>query len=270
MTTAVSELHPLRILQLSDLHLFADSESYLNWGETPPVNPATQLETILSHVQQSNEHYDAVLITGDIAQTPTIDTYLALPELLAPLNLPVYLLPGNHDDRKLLSRLNGVGCCSTDPVIVSGSWAFFLLDSSLDGRNFGYLHEPQLQQLERNIQTYSHLNQLIALHHHPIPVNSPWLDEIGLSNADELFSRITPYSQVKGIVSGHVHLASETDVNGIHVSTCPATCVQFERGSEQQTFSSFPPGYRSLTLHSDGKIETRVLTPGASRNKIAI
>lgn len=255
----VSELQPLKLLQLSDLHLFPSRASCLDWGETPLVNPADALDAVLNHVEQSEEHYDVVIVTGDVAQDPSPRTYSQLPELFAPLNAPVYLLPGNHDHSDLLQQLNDQGNCSTEDVIVIGCWALFLLDSSIRGSDFGYFSETQLDKLEQLIRQYSHLNQLIAFHHHPVAIDSPWLDKIALSNADELLQRLAPYPQVKGILAGHVHQAHHSVINNIDIWTCPSTSLPFAANTPEQTFSNASAGYRTLTLHIDGCIETKVV-----------
>jgi Icc protein len=38
----------------------------------------------------------------------------------------------------------------------------------------------------------------------------------------------------------------------------PSSCVQFKPGAEEFTIGPELPGYRSLSLHADGRIDTRV------------
>ena len=45
---------------------------------------------------------DAVLVSGDLADTASAAEYERVRELLAPLPMPVHVLPGNHDDRDAL------------------------------------------------------------------------------------------------------------------------------------------------------------------------
>ena len=45
---------------------------------------------------------DAVVVTGDIANSAAAGEYERARELLAPLSMPVHVLPGNHDDRDAL------------------------------------------------------------------------------------------------------------------------------------------------------------------------
>ena len=41
-----------------------------------------------------------MLFTGDIVDFGRADEYALVRELLAPLSMPVYLIPGNHDSRE--------------------------------------------------------------------------------------------------------------------------------------------------------------------------
>ena len=45
---------------------------------------------------------DLVLATGDLVNDGEAEEYASLAALLAPLRMPVYLIPGNHDDRENL------------------------------------------------------------------------------------------------------------------------------------------------------------------------
>jgi 3',5'-cyclic AMP phosphodiesterase CpdA len=47
----------------------------------------------------NKQHPDAVVITGDTVQHGQPEEYAHLRELLAPLDAPVYLVPGNRDDK---------------------------------------------------------------------------------------------------------------------------------------------------------------------------
>jgi len=44
----------------------------------------------------------------------------------------------------------------------------------------------------------------------------------------------------------------------VRLLASPSTCVQFAPGSESFKVDDQPPGYRWLTLHTDGRIETGV------------
>jgi hypothetical protein len=86
---------PFLLAQLSDPHIGA------HWGDGDPVAGfAAAVETVLAMPLQP----DAVLVSGDLADNATDAEYEQARELLALLEAPLYVLPGNHDDRRALRR----------------------------------------------------------------------------------------------------------------------------------------------------------------------
>jgi len=87
------------IAQISDLHIKA--ERRLAYRK---VDTATALERCVAHLNGPKPQPSLMVITGDLADRSADAEYGLLQELLAPLSMPFYLLPGNHDDRAALRR----------------------------------------------------------------------------------------------------------------------------------------------------------------------
>ena len=106
------------LAQLSDPHIGAD------WaGGDPTAAFAAAVETILSMPVEP----DAILVSGDLSEHATDAEYEQVRELLAPLGAPVYVLPGNHDDRATLRRHFGRDAGAPVPVgEIAGSEAVVL------------------------------------------------------------------------------------------------------------------------------------------------
>src|ERR1700744_1450071 len=87
---------PFVVLQLSVLHL----------GGTWPgdADPGARLAHAVTWIRAHGPQADAVLVTGDLADHATDEEYAAVRALLEPLAAPLYVLPGNHDDRAALRR----------------------------------------------------------------------------------------------------------------------------------------------------------------------
>ena len=81
-------------VQLSDPHIREPGRLAYGRINTAPYL-ATAVKTILTLPQQPL----AVVITGDLTDFGREAEYAHLSGLLSPLPMPVYLLPGNHDDR---------------------------------------------------------------------------------------------------------------------------------------------------------------------------
>jgi 3',5'-cyclic-AMP phosphodiesterase len=174
---------------------------------------------------------DAVLLTGDIADHATNEEYEQVRELLAPLQAPLYVLPGNHDDRRALHRHFGVPGRDGEPVRYSGDFGplrLVVLDTTLPGRDSGALEGDQLDWLDAELAVAPEQPTLIAMHHPPIVIGVPAWDEIGLLASDRraLGDVITRHRQVRRVVCGHFHSTITGELAGRGVLVVPSTYVQ--------------------------------------------
>jgi hypothetical protein len=88
---------PVHIAQISDLHIRPPRA--LAYGR---VDTARALERCVAALNDLNPQPDLVVISGDLADTPTAEEYEYLKRLLAPLKLPFAGIPGNHDAGELM------------------------------------------------------------------------------------------------------------------------------------------------------------------------
>ncbi len=254
----ISPPKPLLLVQLSDTHLFADpSQLQHQW-----CNQAS-FDAVLADVR--TQVTDAVLATGDLVQDESALGYARLATALHKLKLPVYYLPGNHDDpQRLHTAFAPLGEAAPARVLLGG-WQLLLLDDHLPGQAAGEIPQAQLDQLAYWLVHHPE-PALIALHHPPVSVGSRWLDALGLRNGPTLLKLAALHPQVRAIVCGHVHQALDMGVNGVRILAAPSTCRQFLPHSEH--FAEDPaafPGYRRLWLHADGRLHTDVVRVPAAR-----
>src|SRR5947209_6013937 len=83
------------LAQISDLHVCRRGEKL-----SGRVDTAAYLRKAVTRISQLNPLPDALLITGDMVNDGTAEEYEHLRELLAPLTMPMYVIPGNHDSRE--------------------------------------------------------------------------------------------------------------------------------------------------------------------------
>ncbi|WP_299489532.1 3',5'-cyclic-AMP phosphodiesterase [Acaryochloris sp. IP29b_bin.137] len=249
----MGKVTPLLIAQLSDLHLFATPDR-----ELLGLNTFVSLDVVLQKLKQLPRQPDQLLLTGDLAQDETHIAYQHIQTLIAPLKIPTYWLPGNHD------HLPTMQATLTNPIFQPhksyrmGSWHFLLLDSSVTGKVYGELSPESLSWLDQELdQCYPHPT-LIALHHPPFAIKSDWLDQIGLQNSDDLFAIIDRHSHVKLVVFGHIHQQFEHQRHNVHFLSTPSTCIQFAPHSKTFALDQAQPGFRLLCLHGDGTFETEI------------
>jgi len=244
----------IRIIQLTDTHISAD-ENELFIG----VQTSETLTGVIADVNL-RESPDIVIVTGDLVNIPSIDAYGKLAHLLALINAPVFCLPGNHDDPAMMHAHLNNGAISTAKHLLSDSWAVILLDTCQAGRDAGYLSESELSFLEQALAQSRDKYKLICLHHHPVSIDCPWMDEMGLQNSSSLFYILDNYEDVRGMIWGHIHQVFAQSRNAIRLLGSPSTCVQFTPKSSHFQVDEKPPAYRKLKLNNNGIIETNVVT----------
>jgi Icc protein len=216
------------------------------------------LTATLAHAQAHAWPPDAVLVTGDLVQDDPAG-YAHFRRLFGSLGMPVLCLPGNHDDPAVMSRE-----LSRDPFKVNGHadlgpWRIVLLDSTLPGSASGRLSAESLQALDEALATAGNRHCMVCLHHHPVAMDSRWLDRVGLENATEFFQTLDRHRQVRAVVWGHVHQAYEGLRKGVRLLATPSTCAQFLPHAADFVIDRQPPAYRTLELHGDGSLITEVV-----------
>ena len=87
----------LVVAQISDLHIKAPG--VLAYGK---VDTAAAFAACVAELNRFAPRPDLVVISGDLADTPAPEEYAHLTRLLAPLQIPLAVIPGNHDDRAML------------------------------------------------------------------------------------------------------------------------------------------------------------------------
>lgn len=252
-TRSSASLPGLNVIQLTDTHLFADDE-----GQVKGFQTARSLAAVVDRVRSRPTKPDLLLLTGDLSQDETLGSYQRLRSQLAPLGIPAYWLPGNHDQYpEQMAQVLADAPFSVSKWVQQGGWNFVLLDSSQFGQVDGVLSEASLLWLEERLQVDGSPT-LVALHHPPLAIGSTWMDRIGLQNRDALFAVLDRYPQVKLVLFGHIHQEFDRVRRGVRYLGCPSTCVQFVPGDEFAIDVGRSPGFRWLTLYPDGSYETQV------------
>jgi len=96
----------MMIAQITDMHI--KPQGVLAYGR---LDTAPYLRRAVAHLLALKPRPDVVLATGDLVDGGLPEEYRRLHDLLAPLSMPVYLIPGNHDNRDALAAAGG--SCTT-------------------------------------------------------------------------------------------------------------------------------------------------------------
>jgi Icc protein len=244
----------LKLLQISDTHLHAAADSRMRG-----VTTYATLLAVLEHAKRDPRWpVDAIIATGDIVQDESRAGYERFRDALAPLGVPVYCIPGNHDDPVLMGEILMSGSFQLGGELREGTWSVVLLSTFLAGEDAGGLGPARLSGLKQALHAHTGQNILVAMHHHPLPMGSAWLDGVALRDAQAFWKVIDAHSDVRAVVCGHVHQASDRTRNRIRFLSTPSTCAQFLPNSEFFALDDRPPGMRWIELYDDGSIETEV------------
>lgn len=214
---------PFLLVQLSDFHIGA------TWAEADPL---AGLAAAVESVRSLATRPDAVLVSGDLSDNATDEEYEHVRELLAPLGAPVYVLPGNHDDRDALRRhfdVPGVGDELVQYAVDLGPMRLVVLDTAIRGENPGTLGGERLGWLDAELAAAADRPTLVAMHHPPFATGVDLWDELaGLPPADwsGLAAVIERHRHVLRLVSGHFHRTIIGSVAGRPALVVPSTYVQ--------------------------------------------
>lgn len=244
----------LKIIQISDTHVFADQSQCLLGVPTQQ-----SFEAVLKDIQNANKPVDFIIHSGDISQDYSEASYARVADMLSSFNVPVYCVPGNHDDPNKMAKVYPRERMSTDKHILSKHWQIILLDSHQEGMVKGFLDQSQLTHLEQCLQQNPQHHAIIVFHHHPVQVGSQWLDNLWLTNATAFWQIISRYPNVHTVLFGHVHQQFEQIHRGIGCYSTPSTCIQFKRKQDHFGLEHLTPGYRWIHLFDDGHLETAVI-----------
>jgi 3',5'-cyclic-AMP phosphodiesterase len=213
---------PVFIAQISDLHI--KPPGVLAYGR---VDTASALERCVAALNEFTPKPDLVVISGDLADTPTAEEYEYLKRLLAQLKLPFVGIPGNHDSRELMRAAfpraaYAFPTGALNQSVEIGGLDLVLLDSSVPGRPHGELDAPTLQWLGATLASSPHRPALLFLHHPPFKTGIWHMDRQYLLNAGELAAVVKRHPRTQLIAAGHVHRAILTMFAGIPSTICPA------------------------------------------------
>jgi len=235
------------LCQISDLHIKPPgSLSYR------VVDTAAALRACVDHVLRLRQQPDAVVVTGDLTDFGRTDEYAHLRELLAPLPMPIYLLPGNHDERGALRDAfpDHAYLRQTSPYIQYAVDAeplrILALDTTIPRESGGALDAPRLAWLSAELDRARHRPVVILMHHPPFTSGIGHMDEIGLADATGLEAIVRRHPNVERILCGHLHRPIQVRFAGTIATTCPSPAHQVLLDLSRDAENAFvlePPGF---------------------------
>lgn len=239
------------IAQISDTHITPPGERLAG-----RLDSAARLAQAVDTIRSLDVQPDCVLATGDLTERGEAEAYAALRRALAPLPMPVYAIPGNHDRREVM-RQAFADCAwmpqeADSPVcycVSLGEMVLIALDTLVEGKPYGMLGEAQLAWLEERLWEAGSRPTLIMLHHPPVASGIAIMDSMKLRDADRLGAIVARHAHIERILCGHLHRAMHLRWKGTVVSVPSSTVEQVQltlaRSGSLATIQE-PPG---LQLH---------------------
>ena len=237
------------IAQISDTHIKPEL--------TRPDGRPTTRELMQRAVEQLialRSRPDVVLVTGDCTDHGTPEEVAIFHTLLAPLPMPVFVIPGNHDQRATLrARFGAQGTQATTDfmqyVIEDFPVRLIALDTLIPGSDAGELCAARLQWLDDRLREAPATPTLVFQHHPPFDTGLDVLDALGLKGREAQGRVLARHPQVQRVVAGHIHCVMQQRFHGTLAMTAPSTAlnIAIERATPTKLWASLEPA--GILLH---------------------
>ena len=215
------------IAQITDMHIKATAKP-----DTQGFDVNSSLAAVLRRLEAHSPRPDLILATGDLTAYGATQEYEALAGIFAATTLPVYVLPGNHDDRdRMRALLPGhdylPGGDFLHYVIEDRPLRIVMLDTLNPDSVDGTMCAERCDWLAEQLAAEPSRPTLIAMHHPPADIGIGWLDGGNFAGRETVRDIVAAHRQVVGVVCGHVHRCAQATVAHAPMHTAGSTAYQF-------------------------------------------
>jgi Icc protein len=211
----------LRFIHLTDSHIGPDPHFAL-YGK----QPLAYLQRLVHVINDLPFDFDFVLHNGDLTDDGQPEAYELFLKTMSGIRKPIYYAIGNHDNNDLLQRLvlkREKVTPRLDYTFDFNGFQFVVLDTR-GGDPGGHVEPQQLEWLAGHCKPEGP-PLVVIMHHVPIPLDTPWLDEpppgwggnfMYVDNGASVVEVLKPArARLRGVFSGHVHGAFQVYHEGI-------------------------------------------------------
>jgi len=240
------------IAQISDLHCRETGA-----GTIVGCDNNKNIALAIGRLNDLSPRPDMVIATGDLTSSGRAEQYAALADLLEPLEIPLYLLPGNHDERQpLLDAFAGQYGLTDDgydyvrSVIDDGPLRLVGLDTSITDQHQGGVPEERAAWLDEVLGAAPEKPTLIFMHHPPFETGIWWMDRLGiLDGLERLALVLGRHNQVIGMTAGHLHRTIHSTFAGVPVTVAPTTCYAVDLDINEEALPKVSDEPPAMMLH---------------------
>jgi len=266
------------IAQISDPHIVAAGKLFRGpvQGSAPDAERISHEFDTAAYLVQAVAALNALVprpaiavATGDLVDHGAPEEYEHLRALLAPLQMPVFVIPGNHDAREPLRqafRADGYFPAAgfLQYAIEEYPLRLVALDTLVEGKGGGELCHQRLSWLDRTLAAQPSRPTVVLMHHPPFPTGITYMDNHALDNVAGLAEIVARHPQIERILCGHLHRAIDCRFAGTVAGTAPSTAHQVRLNlipDQRISFIFEPPGYQ-LHLWQNGGLITHTAVLG--------
>ncbi len=228
------------IAQISDTHILTPDSD-----EPTATLRADCLRRTVADVNAQRP--DAVIFTGDTVQHGQTAEYARLRELLAPLEAPLYLVPGNRDDNDVLrasfsdKRYLPMSGGFLHYEIDEQDVRFVAVDSTAPGERKGRFCAERQARLEAVLREQPDRATLLFIHHPPFDVDDHYVGGYRRpAEAAALEDIVARNPQIVGLLCGHVHWLVAREWAGTQARIMPSIAVDVRKGIDEQEAQGSP------------------------------
>ncbi|HFQ15448.1 MAG TPA: phosphodiesterase [Rhodobacteraceae bacterium] len=209
--------------QISDSHVTVPGKPACGVAPT-----GENLARCVAFLNALNPRPELVLMTGDIISDGGLPQAREAARLLAGLDMPLFMVAGNHDERTTLRKAFGPDICPVmeggfiQYAFQAGDVRFIALDSTEPGRSGGILCRQRLHWLTERLAEDRETPTVIVLHHPPVKFGVLETDRDGFEGVGELADILRGRGNIIRILCGHIHLCATGVFAGVPVSTAPS------------------------------------------------
>jgi 3',5'-cyclic AMP phosphodiesterase CpdA len=244
------------IAQISDTHIMA--------GPAEDEAGARRAENLRRCIVDINRQgVDVVIHTGDSVHNGLAAEYANLRGILAGLEAPLFLVPGNRDRRDALRAAFD----DYDYLPATGDLLHYAiddypvrlvaLDSIAAGERKGVFDAARLAWLDETLARAPEKPTVMFMHHPPFDIGDHYVGGYRRpEDAEELEAVVRRHPQVRRLLCGHVHCAHRTPWGGTVATTMPSVAVDL-RKEVDPAFDGMPV-YLLHRAAADGRVESRM------------
>lgn len=241
-----------KLLWITDLHLVEPGSPW-----PLGIDPLRRFTAVLDELREHHADAERLVLSGDLVQSGSIESYAVLRDALEGFPVPYRLLVGNHDRRDCLRHIFPETSAAGGFIQACediGNVRLIYADTKAESGHHGELCPDRMAWLEEQLQGAGPRLVLIFMHHPPAAVGVPALDRIRLSDPDNAFfdlicSRWAPTQ----LLCGHLHHSVSGLWAGHPFAVMGSTHVQvaFDMESERLSRIQAPPGYGVVLVDND-------------------